>query len=411
MRKLFAVVLALAGAVCFASQKSTESDSLFSEVPGVCHDLETITGLKFHKTVPSAVLDRDQLRAFLSKRVDKVMKPEDEREESDILKMLGLVPADYDLRKETVDLLTEQAAAFYDYQRKKLFIMKGDTGESALMALSHELGHALADQNFHLEKYIKENSEGDDAATARQAVMEGQASWLMAAYVHQRSGLGTDVPEATITVVANSLDEGATDFPVYKQSPLYIRESLVFPYKAGMLFQDAVYRKMGKASFAEVFKNPPVSTQQIMHPELYLAHTDPKMPGLPKLPEPKHYRKLADGTMGEFDIRVMLRQYGSDELADQLGPALAGSQFTLFEDKREKNPVLVWATEWSSAGKAQEFFAFYKKALRGKAKKLEPGRETGTVLEGRDEYGFYRIVLNEKSVQCMEGLKSLPKPE
>src|SRR5271165_5855828 len=115
MRKLFAAAFALAGAACFASQKDNPSDSLFSEVPGICHDLETITGLKFHKPVPSAVLNKDQLRAFLSKRIDKVMKPEDEREESFILKVLGLVPADYDLRKETVDLLTEQAAAFYDY--------------------------------------------------------------------------------------------------------------------------------------------------------------------------------------------------------------------------------------------------------------------------------------------------------
>lgn len=380
-------------------------DSLFSQIEGISHDLEGITGLKFKRPVPSAVLDKDQLRKFLDQRIDKVMKPADLKAESLILRMLGLIPENFDLRQQTVDLLTEQAAAFYDYQRKKLFVLKGDTGEAALMALAHELAHALADQNFHLEKYIQQNNQSDDAATARMAVMEGQASWLMAAWLHQRSGLGADVPAPILEMMSNSLEPDAAQYPVYAQSPLYIRESLVFPYKGGMLFQDAVFRKLGKEAFAEVFRSAPVSTQQIIHPDRYLDRTGPKLPALPSLPDKKSFRKLAEGTLGEMDYRVLLTQYGDKDLAASLAGSLSGSQFTLLEHKREGFPLLVWASNWSSPEEARRFFDFYRQTLKAKSKQPEPGRETATTLEGRNEKGYYRVLLRDATVESIEGMK------
>lgn len=392
--------------VSVARAATPHADSLFSEIEGMSRDLEEISGLKFKHKVPADLIDKDHLRKFLSQRIDTSLKPSDIKAESLILKMLGLVPADYDLRAQTVDLLTEQAAAFYDYKKKKLFVMEGDTGEAAIMALAHELGHALADQHFHLERYIKQNSQSDDAASARMAVMEGQASWLMAAYLHKRAGLGPDVPEAILRMMSGSLDQGAGQFPVFKQSPLYVRESLVFPYKEGMLFQDAVFRKLGKDGFAEVFRRAPVSTQQVLHPERYLEHQAPKFPAVPEVAPKRQYRKLAEGTLGEFDYRVLLTQFESREKSDELAPALAGSQFALFEDKRGRQPVLAWASKWESSEKARAFFDFYKLALRKKSADLQPAQETDGVLEGRNGAGFYRVRLSGDLVESVEGLKT-----
>jgi hypothetical protein len=41
----------------------------------------------------------------------------------------------------------------------------------------------------------------------------------------------------------------AQQYPVFSQAPLYIRESLVFPYSDGLAFQDAVFRKLGSEAF------------------------------------------------------------------------------------------------------------------------------------------------------------------
>ncbi|MBV8819049.1 MAG: hypothetical protein JO022_11880, partial [Acidobacteriaceae bacterium] len=284
------------------------------------------------------------------------------------------------------------------------YVMEGDTGESALMALAHELSHALADQNFHLDKYIKQN-ESDDAATARMAVTEGQASWLMSAYLHQRAGLGPDVPKAILEMMSNSIDEGPSQYPVYAQSPLYVQQSLTFPYKAGMLFQDAVFRKLGKDGFAEVFRRAPASTQQIMHPEKYLDHVDPQLPHVAELADHKQFRKLGEGTLGEFDFHVLIEQYGSKERADSLAPHLSGSQFTLWENKREGYPVLSWASQWDSPEQAQQFFDFYKEVLHKKVSKPQPGNESEHTADGRNEYGYYRVQLKGAVLESVEGLK------
>ena len=87
-----------------------------------------------------------------------------------------------------MDLLTEQAAAFYDYDKKKLFITESTSSDTQQPVLAHELSHALADQNFNLGKFIKQGSKSDDGATARLAVMEGQATWLMSEYLARKMG-------------------------------------------------------------------------------------------------------------------------------------------------------------------------------------------------------------------------------
>ena len=162
-----------------------------------------------------------------------------------------------------MELLTEQAAAFYDYHKKKLFILETEDSTPDLhtdaekMALSHELGHALADQQFHLDKFIKEGARSDDGSTARLAVMEGQASWLMTVYLSKLSTGQAALPPGVLEMMSNAVENSASQYPVFSKAPLYLRESLVFPYTSGMLFQDAIYEKLGKESFSEVFRRPP----------------------------------------------------------------------------------------------------------------------------------------------------------
>jgi len=128
---------------------------LFNEIGAMEESLTEITGLRFLHAVPYGMLSKDDLRVYLEKRIKKSIKPSDLRAEELTLKMLGLIPQDFDLRQNTVDLLTEQAAAFYDYNKKRLFILEGSgAGAEERIALVHELAHALADQHFHLGKYI-----------------------------------------------------------------------------------------------------------------------------------------------------------------------------------------------------------------------------------------------------------------
>jgi hypothetical protein len=377
-----------------------------SEIAAIQADLTAIAGLRFERPVPVKRIGRDELRRFLDRQIQKSVKPKDLRAEELALKMFGLIPRDYSLRSATLDLLTEQAAAFYDYRRKKMFLLDNNSDPEARIALAHELAHALADQHFRLDRFIRDKSQSDDAATARLSVMEGQASWLMAAWLARRSG-GPDVPPpAVLKAAAASMEEGAERYPVFAGAPLYIRESLLFPYREGMLFQNAVFEKLGREGFAEVFRRPPSSTQQILHPEDYFAAREPKITQAPDVEDEKHFRRLTEGTLGEFDIRILLEQVSGKEIAGKLGSQLAGGFFRLLEHKRERFPVLAFAVTWKSPEAAREFFEQYEKILRAKWKMCEVMGHTADSLSGRGDSGGFRVRLTGNRVDVVEGLQA-----
>ncbi len=386
---------------------AADSPPLFSDIRTIQAGLSDITGLRFTRDVPYGVLTKDQFRVFLEQSIKKTLKPADLRAEELTLKMLGLIPPDFDLRRTTVDLLTEQAAAFYDYNKKKLFVLEGSAGGlEDRAALIHELAHALADQHFHLARYIREGARSDDGSTARLAVMEGQATWLMAAYMSKQKGGPGEVPERMLDVMAESIQSSAREYPVFSNAPLYIRESLVFPYSGGMLFQNAVFQKLGRESFSEVFAHPPASTQQILHPDLYLTHHAPSIPAVPRVPDSRAFRKLADGNLGEFDYRVLLSGHGSDEQGKRAAAHVAGSSYALLEHKRDKFPVLVVASTWDSEDSARKYFELYRGVMKGKWKTFEVESDSPSELTGIGDSGHFRVWVVGATVNQIEGWKS-----
>jgi hypothetical protein len=379
---------------------------LFSEIGTIEQGLSEITGLRFTRHVPYALIDKQQLRRYLEDRI-KEIKPADIRAEELTLKLLGLIPPDFDLRQNTVDLLTEQAAAFYDYNKRKLFVLEGsDAGSEERMVLVHELAHALADQHFPLRKYIREGSQSDDGSTARLAVMEGQATWLMAAYLSKLGGGPAEVPDAVLQLMTNPTDSTPEQYPVFSQAPPYIRDSLVFPYNEGMLFQNAVFKKLGREAFSEVFRHPPLSTQQILHPNRYLSQSASGMPDPPAVPEHRQLHELGDGTLGEFDFRVLLSQYTTKEQGEQAATHLTGGSYALYEYKHDKLPVLALASTWDSDESAGKYLEFYGQVLKGKWKKLEIASQSATEITGHGDSGYFRTWKDGASVYQLEGLKS-----
>ena len=403
MKKLLGWLLLPLAAAVFAAEPQAD---LFANIGRIEADLTAITGLPFKHDVPYATISRDQLRSYLEARVKESLKPDEVRAEELTLKMLGLIPQDFDLRKTTVDLLTEQAAAFYDYHKKKLFVLQNDNGPEAKIALIHELAHALADQHYHLDKYVHEGARNDDGDTARLAVMEGQASWLMTACMSKEAGGPADVPAGVMKLVQGSLESGAEQYPVFSGAPLYIRESLVFPYAQGLAFQDAVFRKLGRDSFGYVFQHAPVSTREILHPSAYLDHDGSKIPAMPELPDSKSFRKLAEGTLGELDYRVLLTDYAGKEEAEPAAAHLTGSVYQLSEHKRDKQPVLALVSTWDSTDAARAFFRLYRRVLEKKWKQAEIERETESSLEGRGDSGYFRVTLERTTVSSIEGWPS-----
>ena len=379
-------------------------DPAFAEIDSIVKSLSEITGLAQKHPVPYGRMNKRQLRQFLNKRIKKTLKPDEIRADELSLKMFGLVPQDFDLKASTIDLLTEQAAAFYDYDEKKLFLLADSSFTGETTTLAHELSHALADQHFNLENFMEETPSNDDENLAHTAVVEGQASWLMIAYELKRGGQPPVPSPEMLKSVAETGETSVADYPVLKSSPLYIQQSLLFPYAQGTSFFNAVYHKLGAASFAEVFTHPPADSAQIIHPEKYFAHEKEAEPALPKLAS--EGKEVTDGSMGEFDHQMLLQQYLGAAQATELAQHLRGGQFRIVMPRgRDTKPVLLYAAEWDSPDRATAYFDAYGKILRAKWQHCEFTMQKPALIAGNGDNGAFVVWLSGDVVSSVEGLK------
>jgi hypothetical protein len=396
------LLLTLLGAAIALAQDRGAA-KLCAEIPPLAEQLTKISGMPLRHPVPCDFISKAKIAEFLNKRVQEVAKPEEVRAEELTLKKFGLVPADFDLAKSTVDLLTEQAAAFYDYDKKKLFVTDSTPGDSQEPVLAHEIAHAIADQNYNLGKFIKQGRKSDDGSTARLAVMEGQATWLMSELLARKMGQSLKGSPALLAAMSGISDNGAGQFPVFDKSPLYLRQTLVFPYTKGMLFQHAAFDRDGQQGFSEVFLKPPVSTQQIIHPEKYFEGVQPTHPEPPD-PKLKGYKSLVGGSLGELEHTILLEQYVNKESAAEIAPHWRGCNFVLMENKKDNRVVLLYASEWDSPDSARRFFQAYRQVLAKKWKQMTVDAETTDLIIGTGDDGGFELRIKGNTVTSVEGL-------
>ncbi len=370
----------------------------------IARQLTVISGMELRHAVPCDFITKAQINDFLKKRVKEVADPEEIRAEEIALKKFGLVPQDFDLAKDTVDLLTEQAAAFYDYNKKKLFITETTPSDTQEPVLAHELSHALADQNFNLAKFIRQGRKSDDGATARLAVMEGQATWLMSEYMARKGGQSLKNSPALVAMMSTLSESGAGQYPVFENAPLYLRRTLVFPYTKGMLFQNALVERDGQAAFGEVYRKPPVSTQQIIHPQKFFDNVKPTQPQLPDPHLPRGYKSLIGGSLGELENGILLEQYAGKQAALEIAPHWRGSTFELRENRKAGRVALLYAVEWDTEDRARAYFSAYRQVLEKKWKKMTVASETTESVTGTGDDGAFELRRKGAIVTTMEGL-------
>lgn len=380
------------------------AQSVFEQVDDIVKSLSEITGWNVKRRVPSQMLSKDSFRKNVESQMKNKSSKQEIRNEEITLKMFGFVPADFNLAQETVDLVSEQAAAYYDYTKKRLFILDSTTGDiEQRLTLAHELAHALADQHHPLGKFLNKGSPDDDAESAREAVMEGQATFLGWDYLAHAEHQDLD---EIIKKLADDPGNGSS-FPVFSKEPLYMRESLVFPYDAGLTFQYAMYKKHGRESFDELFTHPPASTQQIMHPQEYLNDKKPLETKAPVLDQPlvKKFKTLGEGSMGEFDHNILFRTYLPEKESVDAASHWRGGSFRLYENKHDKYPVLTYISEWDSPESAHHCFELYEKVMKARWKKMRIDTRDDGRIEGTGDTGRFKTWVTGTTLQSIEGLK------
>ena len=366
-----------------------QAEELFRDVDTILDFASKDSGLPKKRDVKRLLATRDEVVSYLKKNMAEDKDVQRLRRTEQVLKKFGLLPKDFDLQTFLVSLLEEQVAGYYDAKTRTVNLLDWVVPDLQRPVLAHELTHALQDQSFGLDKWLKKGSEDldtkrtlkpedftkDEDSEARQAVVEGQAMVVLLDYMlapmHRTVA---DAPEIVETLNAD-MANGTPDSVQFHNAPIFLKESLTFPYRYGMEFEAEVLRAQGKEkAFADPFHNPPHTSREIMEPKTYLSgeHLAPlPLPDFKKIF--KDYDRFDVGAIGEFDVDVLAEQYSGLDTAHRIYPNWRGGYYYSVHTKGNAGGALglVFVSKWASARWAEEFAAIYARGVQERYEKAE----------------------------------------
>jgi hypothetical protein len=418
------------------ARATAEEPDLDKKVEEICRKVEKLRGLKFKRKVTVGVKSRKELRKFILDSFEKEFPEKKARETGRVLKKMGLIPPDCDLRKTFLDLLTSQIGGFYNPETKRLFVIKpGDEGgaASAMMrrvdsflkmagtsmndlVTAHELTHALQDQHYNLLKLQLPIMKNEDRVTALKCLFEGDAVHTQNEYMF--SVLPPGVRSMLKAMSRRGMGQGGMEQLSMPGSglenvPEYLKVGLAYPYIGGPRLVSRLLKDKDISAVDALFKNPPTSTEQVLHLDRLFGgeRDEPTRIHIDKLRRllPDGARELDRNVLGELGTRILLKQFLGAAEAKKAAAGWDGDTYAAFDVKGEI--VLVWVTNWDSEEEAREFVSGCSKLLRkkyalGEVGALEDTQEgSGLRFIGcGTESSYNLLVRNGCDVALLEGL-------
>ena len=186
---------------------------------------------------------------------------------------------------------------------------------------------------------------------------------------------------AKLPDIAAQLDElggDDGDSPVMARAPLLLKESLLFPYREGLNFEQVVLKDQGpNQAFAGALDRPPGTSYEIMHPRAWERQVHPPLLTMPDIHPliDAAYAPYDIGVMGALDVRILTELFAGKDEAAQLTPEWDGGIYYAAQSRAAKTPeekdstksvALLYLSQWKSEDAAARFAAIYADNLKRK---------------------------------------------
>ncbi len=280
---------------------------------------------------------------------------------------LGLLPPELDLRAMLFDVLGEQVVGYYDTEQKRLVLrddslaalMRRDTPDvgEGRMVVVHESIHALQDQHFDLHAE-HERPHTIDEANAFRALVEGDATLAMIGHQAQQLGASLRDPrllESIRRAFIESMRRSESDATALSRAPAIVRVPLVAAYAEGLAFCAQLFATGGWRSVDDAYARLPVSSEEILHPEVYLRGERPRVITLPPLSALREagYATVTEDTIGELETSVYFAVALPEPDAKEAAAGWGGDRILVVQ-KGDGPPGAVWLTHWDSFRDAEQ---------------------------------------------------------
>ncbi|HEV2274878.1 MAG TPA: hypothetical protein VGR96_11975 [Acidobacteriaceae bacterium] len=389
-----------------------QAKELFRSVSEILTFASEDSQLPIRREVKRRLITREQVQKYVLDRFHEDKGAKRMEREEIVLKKFGLLDRDFHLQPFLVSLLTEQIAAFYDNKTRTVNLLDWVSPEEQKPVIAHELTHALQDQHTDLDKWepdtpdkvsktVAEDNQMlaiDERDTARDAVLEGQAMAVYMDYTLRNSGKTL----RTLPDVGDDMESSDDSSPVMARAPKLLQESLLFPYRDGLEFEQTLLKDKGpQYAFAGVLDRPPSSSYEIMNARAYEREQSVpllRMPDVHPLLD-AGYEPYDIGVMGELDVKILAGLFGGEAAAAALTPQWNGGLYYVAQSKSAKTAeqrastaslCLLYLSAWRNEASAAEFAKMY-------------GRQIGVKYSGVERDSAAETTPDEKIYRTNEG--------
>ena len=365
-----------------------QAQQLFALVDQLMKFSSQETALPIKSSVKRQLTSRAAVEGYLKSKFDEDEGAKRLQRGEIVLKKFGLLDHDFELKPFLLALLTEQIQAYYDTKTKTVNLLDWVDADEQKPVLAHELTHALQDQHVDLEKWSDQTPNEvstnykddldhlakDEMDTAREAVVEGQATAVMMDDILKPMGKSL-IKDPEVVEFIKSQMTGTSDSPVMARAPLLLSESLLFPYREGLSFVQDVWMDKGQApAFVGVLDRPPSSTWEIINPREFEKAKVPVVPLMPNIHPvvDSMYRPYDIGQVGQLDLHILAQLFGGEEAARNLTPAWDGGIYwagqrlsaTTKEQQADTRSIsLFYLSAWKNNQSATAFAQLYADSL------------------------------------------------
>jgi len=335
---------------------------------------------------PLQIRTREENRRFIEQELDRRYSPARVEAERKGMVAWGLIPRDYDLRRLFLDLMAEQVSAYYDPRAKIMVLGDWLPLEQQQSALTHELVHALQDREIPLDAFIMPEPGRGDQVLARQALLEGEAVALTFELLLKAQGRDfVSLPD--LAPLREMITSGVSG-PAVSTAPKFLKELLLFPYVEGLRFAHEFRKRQPWAGLSALYRDPPRSTTQILHPEKRLARREDPIPIA--LPDLKGLlpgtTAVAEDELGEFGLGSVVGLHLGEVAGRAAAAGWRGDHFRVWEDK-PGHFIIVYLVAMESDRVANAFALMYTTVLEKRhpvlTRKGVPGK-AGAIVTWRD---------------------------
>jgi len=352
---------------------------------------EALRCLTFEEVPPVEVVSREEYANTTGEQFASV-SADARRFDNAVLSTMLLVGQTNDSVEVREDARSQTVAGYYSIEEDRIVVIEQEGEGSAVdeTVLVHEVGHALQDQHFPIERSGNVTMDRDNGLLG---LIEGDVSWVENKYL-DRCEAGRWA-QSCVTLGDGAANESDGSGGAGASAPpnwgLYLEQFQ--PYSDGPTFVRSIYREGGWAAVNETYADVPRSALYVMSPATFgeVELVEPAianesrgdwervtLPGAPpyERPGPAGIAGMVIAptyeTSGERNVvsPMGLLNYGPDGEVSDFDPlnydqppveGWRGGRMAVFADGNDT--ATVWRTAWASSDDAREFADAYEQLL------------------------------------------------